>query len=169
MRLIIAPRWSVARYLGLSKRIGNIGPSLSNRSLVEHTAALVSVLLSSAPIRLICHWIIKSWSVEFLSSLMVWNLLLMVLEVRIIEAIRLSEHHNLVVTFILVLASSLVLRGPRDSALWNISSNILPVVLVRRRNFTLRELAGYSTWRKVRSIRHILEALVGSISGIWIL
>ena len=48
---------------------------------------------------------------------MVWNLLLMVLEVRIIEAIRFSEHHYLIVTFILVLASSLVLRGPSDSAL----------------------------------------------------
>ena len=70
----------------------------------------------------------------------------MVLEVRIVEAVRFSEHHHLIVTFILVLASSLVLRGPRDSALRNISSNILPVVLVRRRNFTFGELAGYSTW-----------------------
>ena len=169
MRLIIAPRWPVARYLSLSKRIGNIGPSLSNRCLVEHAAALVRVLLSHSPIRLICHWIIKPWSVELLSPLMDWNLLLMVLEVRIIEAIRFSEHHYLIVTFILVLASSLVLRGPRDSALWNISSHILPVVLVWRRNFTFWELAGDSTWRKVRSIRHILEALVGSIPGIWIL
>ena len=169
MRLIIATRWPVARYLSLSERIGNIGPSLSYRSLVEHAATLVCVLLSNAPIRLICHWIIKSWSVEFLSLLMMWGLLLMVLEVRIIEAIRFSEHHYLIVTFILVLASSLVLRSSRDSAFWNISSHILPVVLVRRRNFTFRELAGYSTWWKIRSIRHILEALVGSISGIRIL
>ena len=169
MRLIIATRWPVARYLSLSERIGNIGPSLSNRSLVEHTAALICVLLSNAPIRLIRHWIIKSWSVEFLSLLMMWSLLLMVLEVRIIEAVRFSEHHYLIVTFILVLASSLVLRSPGDSALWNISSHILPVVLVRRRNFTFWELAGYSAWREVRSIRHILEALVGSISGIRIL
>ena len=166
MRLIITSRWSVARYLSLSERIGDIGPRLSNWSLIEHTAALVSVLLSTNSIRLISHWIIKSWSVKFLSLLMVWGLLLMVLEVWIVETIRFSEHHYLIVTLILVLASSLVLRGSSDSALWYIFSHILPVVLVRRRNFTLWELAGNSTWRKVRSVRHILEALVGSISGI---
>ena len=169
MRLIIASRWPVAWYLSLSKRIGHISPSLSNGSLIEHTAALVRVLLSDATIWLICYWIIESWSVEFLSLLMIWSLLLMVLEVRIIESIRFSEHHNLIVTFILVLTSGLVLRSPRNSTLWNISPCILPVVLVRRRNFTFWELAGYSTWRKVWSIRHILESLVGPISGIWIL
>ena len=80
LRLIITPWWSIAWYLCLSKWICHIGSGLTNWCFVKHTAALVWVLHSTATtVWLIRHRIVESWSIELLSLLMIWCLLLMVL------------------------------------------------------------------------------------------
>ena len=61
---------------------------------------------------------------------------------RVVEAIRFPEHHNLVVAFILVLMTSLVLRSPSDSALIShltraLGHISLSVILLGRGHFPL--------------------------------
>ena len=92
----------------------------------------------------------------------------------VVEAIRFSEHYYLVVALVLVLVPCLVLRRSCYPTLishltWAfgyISSHVLPIVLLRRWYFSFWELACHSAWWKVWSVWHVLEALVGFISGI---
>ena len=94
----------------------------------------------------------------------------------VVKAIRFSEHYYLVVALVLILVSGLVLRRSCYSTLishltrtfWDISSHVLPIVLLRRWDFSFWELACYSARWKIRSVWHVLEALVGFISGIGI-
>ena len=76
-----------------------------------HATALVSRIRTASTICLVGNWIVESRSVELLSLLMtrVWLVLVLVLlilhlvlHVRVVKSIRFTEHHNSVITFILI-------------------------------------------------------------------